>query len=224
MAISALGSRAANAFDPDAAARRGRRRWCGASAAARAERRPASSSSRALPVPGTAVRSVRFRVPAGPEDRHCLTGVPWPGPRGQRSGCARRGSRAPDTGRTCCSPSGGSGGRAVGAASIRASREGPRAACEQSAVGRGRNWSAERSAGVRRNTVGGEPGSGRGGQVRKLRGPSRRSRPRGRGGGRSRRARDDAADGVPRLAAVVAQVDQPGAVCAGRGAGERSRR
>jgi hypothetical protein len=127
------------------------------------ERRPASSSSGAEPVPGTTVRSAWPFAPAGRRGPVALPRVPWPVPVRSEIRDAHDGGVAHRIPGGTADPLGdGSVRRAAGAAPIRASREGPRAASKQSAEGRGRNWSAERSAGGRRSTVGGEPGSGRG--------------------------------------------------------------
>ena len=96
---------------------------------------------------------------------------------------------------------------------------------EQSAVGRGENRIAEKSAGGRRGTVGGEPGGGRGGPV-----GAEVLGDRGDGRGHPGKERVTglgvldgvAEDGVQRLGAVVAQQRQPGAEGAGDGGGEEA--
>jgi hypothetical protein len=138
---------------------------------------------RAGPFPGTRVRSVRTSTPPVCENRRrflvCRAGL---------------GPAATDP----------SAGQPV---PHRSGPPGRVRALHRAVGGRSRpeRWCAT-SAGGRTSTVGGEPGSGRGGQVRRC-----RDRADGRGhpgegaGGRSRRTRGGAEDGVPRLAAVVAQ-------------------
>jgi len=129
----------------------------------------------------------------------------WPGPcRSETRGTRSVPHRVPVGPVFACD---GPESRAVGAARVCASLEGPRAARGRGGGGSRRESSCVTVGRRPECAVGGKPGGGRDRPAGcgRARGPSRRSRSPGEEGNRSRRAQDGAEDGVQRLAAVVAQ-------------------